>query len=164
MRLSQHQKLRLQQLGIPRWELRQHETEQPTETPSLDSDSACLNNPQQLNTETPQLKALIQHGETPSIFWLLDEESLLPSKQFLSDVSIAINGVDTGWIVYLGSDALVEDKISSQQGAVMIHLSEQFKSIQTENSEICLKFQLPITTVHQAFLKKQLCGAIYQSL
>jgi len=163
MSLSSYQKLRLQQLEVPLWELRSS-VKTVAEAVVEESNSSAS------KSLTP-LSVLASDGENPVVFFWCDD-SVKSSEVFIADLLIGLKHQNASWQQLTGDKVLFEELLSTvTSNHIAIFISNQYqavavsdsKPISTDSKKSALEIYLPANPKDLVQFKKQLWGAVYQS-
>ncbi len=163
MPLSNLQKIRLQQMVIPRWELRQHS--QALKTPPLETDVAH----QIAAPVCKPLQLISESGSNPKIVFWSESSTQIPPQAFLEDLNVAMNHRDDCWQMYTGDESSFRQHIANNTDILVILLfSQQYPCVElirekNQAGKPLIEIHLPAIIHNQTRLKKELWGAIYQS-
>jgi hypothetical protein len=160
MPLSSHQKIRLQQLQVPRWELRSSKQNIAVEqlTEQLTADSKQLQ----------QLTLVAAAGEQPAVFFW-SNDSKLCTENFINDLLIGTKQQNTGWQHLSGDKVLFDEFLTSvDRPFIAIFISQQFAAVDfnvtpANKQPKGVSLYLPASPENLVVFKKQLWGAIYQT-
>jgi len=163
MPLSSYQKLRLQQLKVPLWELRSSVVAEAVVVveESNSNESKSLN----------PLSVIASDGENPVVFFWSDDSVKFP-EVFIADLLIGLKHQNASWQQLTGDKVLFEELLNTvTNNHIAIFISNQYqavavndsKPISTDSKQPALEIYLPANPKDLVQFKKQLWGAVYQS-
>ena len=156
MSLSSYQKLRLQQLEVPLWELRSELGEIVEEPVS------------NVAKHLEPIKVIASAGNEPVVFFWSDVSTNI-SEIFIHDFLIGINQQCSAWQHLKGDKTLFEDLLNTLKTRhVAVFISNQFQSVDansatTSSNQLGIELYLPDSPKDLVQFKKQLWGAVYQN-
>jgi len=171
MPLSNFQKLRLQQLNIPRWELRSEPSVDLADEPKTPAPLSTVGQQQIQSHQQNSLKVVAGSSEQPSVLFWSDTETSIFSPLFIEDLLIAINRTAASWQLLVGNENEFHQQLNRCEHSkigVMFREAGSSTALNEANSSHNKHskplIELPITTTSKNLSesKKQLWGAIYQ--